>query len=85
MGPNKKWRQNKMHQKGSRIINKCCFLEIFQVPGNICLGEFGNLIGFIAPEMVPWLSKKSEDQSGGPRTNLAVFGDEVSFQYFPKT
>ncbi len=27
--------------------------------------------------MVPWLSKKSEDQSGGPRTNLEVFGDEV--------
>ena len=28
---------------------------------------------------------KSEDQPGGPRTNLEVFGDEVSFQYFPKT
>ena len=41
--------------------------------------------GFIAPEMVPWLSEKSEDQSGGPRTNLEVFGDEVSFQYFWKT
>ena len=37
---------------------------------------FEKLIGFIAPEMVPWLSKKSEDQSGGPRTNLEVFGDE---------
>ena len=50
-----------------------------------CLGSlFGKLTGFIAPEMVPWLSNKSEDQSGGPRTNLDVFGDEVSFQYFPK-
>ena len=29
--------------------------------------------------------KKTEDQSGGPRTNLEVFGDEVSFQYFQKT
>ena len=28
---------------------------------------------------------KSEDQSGGPRTNLEVFADEVSFQYFQKT
>jgi hypothetical protein len=44
----------------------------------------GKLIGFIAPEMVPCLSNKSEDQSGGPRTNLAVFGDEVTFQYFQK-
>ena len=46
---------------------------------------FGKLIGFIAPEMVPWLSKKPKDQPGGPRTNLEAFGDEVSFQYFPKT
>ena len=29
--------------------------------------------------------KKSEDQSGGPSSNLEVFGDEVSFQYFQKT
>jgi len=35
--------------------------------------------------LVPWLPKKSEDQSGGPSTNLKVFGDEVSFQYFQKT
>ena len=42
------------------------------------------LVSFF-PEMVPWLSKKSEDQSGGLRTNLEVFGDEVSFQYFQKT
>ena len=44
----------------------------------------GKLMGFIAPEVVPWLSKKSEDQSGGPKTNWEVFGDEVSFQYFQK-
>ena len=43
------------------------------------------IIGFIAPEMVPWLSKQSEDQSGGPRTNLEVFGDEMNFQYVQKT
>ena len=52
------------------------------------LGSFlGKLIGFIAPEpeMVPWLSKKSEDQSGGPKTNLEVFGDEVRFHYFQRT
>jgi len=29
--------------------------------------------------------KKNENPSGGPRTNLEVFGDEVSFQYFQKT
>ena len=40
---------------------------------------------FCLSEMVPWLKKKSEDQPGGQRTNLKVFGDEVSFQYFPKT
>ena len=40
---------------------------------------------FAAPEMVPWRQNKSEDQSGGPRTNLEVFGEEVSFQYFQKT
>ena len=33
--------------------------------------------------LVPWLPKKSEDQSGGQRNNLEV--DEVSFQYFQKT
>ena len=38
----------------------------------------------MAPEMVPWLSIKSEGQSGGPRKNMEVFGDEVSFQYFQK-
>ena len=31
------------------------------------------------------LAKNSEDQPGGPRNNLEVFGDEVSFQYFQKT
>ena len=31
---------------------------------------FGKLIGSKAPEMVPWLSKKSADQSGGPRTHF---------------
>ena len=54
--------------------NNICFLVYF----------FGKLIYLIAPEMVPWLYKKSEDQSGGPRTNLEVFGGEVSFQYFQK-
>jgi hypothetical protein len=42
------------------------------------------IIYLIAPEMAPRLLKKSEDQSGGPRTNLDVFGDEVSFQSFQK-
>ena len=31
--------------------------------------------------MVPWLKRKFEDQSGGPRTNLEVLGDEVTFQF----
>ena len=39
----------------------------------------GKLIYFIALEIVPWLKKENEDQSGGPRINLEVFGDEVSF------
>ena len=51
----------------------------------ICVESlFGKLLFLIAPGMVPWLLKKTNDQSGGPRTNLEVFGDEVSFQYFPK-
>ena len=45
---------------------------------------FGKFIYLTATEMGPWLKKKSEDQSGGPRTNLEVFGDEVSFQNFQK-
>ena len=57
----------------------CLFDPFFRV------SFFGTLIGFVAPEMVPWLSKTSEDQSAGPKTNLEVFGAEVSFQYFPKT
>jgi hypothetical protein len=47
--------------------------------GGVILGK---LMCFIVPEMVPWLSKKSEAESGGPRNNLEVFGDQVSFQYF---
>ena len=62
------------------IFNKIASFRFF-----CFLSLFGKLIGFIAPEMVPWLSKQSEDQSGGPKTNLQVFGDEVSFQYFQKT
>jgi hypothetical protein len=51
----------------------------------ICVESlFGKLLFLIAPGMVPWLLKKTNDQSGGPRTNLEVFGDEVSFQYFQK-
>ena len=47
-------------------------------------GHFRKISWFIAPEVVPWLSKKCEDEPRGPRTNLDVFGDEVSFQYFQK-
>ena len=36
------------------------------------------------PKYQPEFSKKIEDQSGGPMTNLEAFGDEVSFQYFQK-
>jgi hypothetical protein len=54
---------------------------------NICsVGSFvGKLCHLIAPEMGPELKKTSADQSGGLRTHLEVFGDEVSFQYFQKT
>ena len=38
----------------------------------------------VQPE-APGVREKSKDQSGGPRTNLEVFGDVVSFQYFQKT
>ena len=31
-----------------------------------------------------WCPTKPEDQPGGPRTNLEVFGDEVTFQNFQK-
>ena len=56
--------------------------KLSKFPENICLGHFRKINWFY---LVPWPSKKSEDQSGGPRTNLEVFGDEVSFQYFKKT
>ena len=46
---------------------------------------FGKLICFIVPEMVSWLSKKSEAESGRPRNNLQVFCDQVSFPYSQKT
>ena len=56
----------------------------FQVSLFFRVSFVGKIVGFIAPEMVPWLSKKSEDQSGDPNTNVEVFGDEVGFQYFQK-
>ena len=87
-GAQKKHGAQTKHKKGRHFINKCRFGEVFQVPGKYVLFgviSFGKLIGFIAHEMVPWLSKKTKDQSGGPRTHLEVIGDEVSFQYFPKT
>ena len=62
--------------------------EMFsRFPGNVLflVSFFGKSIGFLAPGMVPWLSKKSEDQSGGPKTNLEVFGEEGRFQFFKKT
>ena len=73
-------------QKETTFSKKYDFGKFSSFPKNMFfVGSFvGTLIGFIAPEMVPWLSKKSEAQSGGPRTNLEVPGDEVSFQYFPK-
>jgi len=63
------------------------FGRLSSFPENIfVLGSFfGKLIYLIALEMGSWLTNKSEDQSGVPRTNLDVFGDEVSFQYFQKT
>ena len=82
MGPNKNAKKMKPFCKKNDDLGRLSRFPDF------VLGEgsfFGKLIGFIAPEMVPWLSKKSEDQPGGPRTNLEVFGDEVSFQYFQKT
>ena len=84
MGP---W-LNKKTEKGSHFIKTMTILEGFPISRDFFFvgGSFsGNLIGLIAPEMMPWLSKKNEDQSGGPKTNLEVFGDEVSLQYFPKT
>ena len=69
----------------SHFVEKLRFWEVVQVPGKYLFGLiFRENSWFIAPEMVPWLSKKSEDQPGGPRTNLEVFGDEASFQYFQK-
>ena len=52
---------------------------------HIFRSHFSEMNWFYFPEVVPWLSNKIEDQSGGPKTNREVFGDEVSFQYFPKT
>ena len=73
--------QRRRTASSSAPPRSCCALQ----PAGCVYGGmwsfFGKLIGFIAPETVPWLSKKSEDQSGGPRTNLKVFGDELSFQY----
>ena len=81
------WGPTKRHKQGSHFINKWRLLEVVQFPCKyVLLGSlFGKSIYLIGPEMVPWLLKKSEDQSGDPRTILQVFGDEVSFQYFHKT
>ena len=78
--------QQKCIKKEAILSNNDDFGRLSSFPEIFCLGSFfGKLIDLIAPEMAPWLQKKSEDQSGGPRTNLEIFGDEASFQYFPKT
>ena len=76
------------YEKGNHFIKQIRFIGVLQFPIFVFVFEghfLEKTIQLIAPEMVPWLSNKSEDQSGGPRTNLEVFGDGVSFQYFPKT
>ena len=75
-GPKKGKTKEPFYQKNHDLGRLSSFPEHMFVLGSF----FGKLIGFIVPEMVPWLSKKSKDQPGGPRTNLEVFGDEVSFQ-----
>ena len=87
-GPNKKaWDLKKGKTKEAILSQNVDFGRLSRFPENVfLLGSFSEKqIGFIAPEMVPWLSRKSEDKYGGPRTNLEVFGDEVILQYFPKT
>ena len=53
-------------------------------PFFLCWSFCEKWIYLIAPEMGPWLLRKSEDQSGGPRTSLEVFDDEVTFQFTVK-
>ena len=81
----KEWGPTKCITKEAILSTNEDFLRFSRFPNNIFHGVFFTKNGFIAPDMVPWLSKKSEDQSGGPKTNLEVFGDKVSFQYFQKT
>ena len=66
--------------KSSCFHKMASFFMPFCGPHAFCWAHFLENLGFLAPEMMPWLSKKSKDQSGGPRTNLGAFGDEVSFQ-----
>ena len=47
--------------------------------------DFHVFFGNIGNSLHHKVEEKSEDQYAGPRTNLEVFGDEVSLQYFPKT
>ena len=81
------WGPKKGIKKEAILSQNDDFGRLSSFPENMFLlgSFFGKLMYLIAPEMGPWLKKKSEDQSGGPRTNLEVFGDEVSFQYFQKT
>ena len=82
----KAWAPKKAYER-KPFYQTMTILGVLQFPRtfSFLLGSFvGTLIYLIAPEMVLWLKKESEDQSGGPRTNLEVFGDEVSFQYFQK-
>ena len=63
----------KRHEKKTILLKQNnVFCEVVQFPGKyvVLVSSFGKLIILIAPEMGPWLSKQSEDQSGGPRTNL---------------
>ena len=83
MGPKKKNRVRHSHK-----------ISCAPLPTNIVCATFKNIVCATPKQYrvrhskkyrVRHSPKKSEDQSGGARTNLEVFGDEVSLQYFQKT
>ena len=66
----------KRHREGSQFTTNECFFTLKNVRGSI-LGKF---IGFYLDQKPLAFEEKFKDQLGDPRTNLEVFGDEVSFQ-----
>ena len=83
-GGNKK--NHKKALKKAAILSKMKIVDVFVIPGYVFFGSFSKWI-FAEGRSTrsPWCKERSNDKSGCPMTNLEVFGDEASLQYFQKT